>query len=157
MRILFFHGFESKLPSGKANWLEGEGYTVYARPMEYDRPDAFLGALACAQEFKPDVIIGSSMGGYFASLVGTHLNTKLVLLNPALHSRTREYDHAPNGGYQPKVWALLGENDTIIEPKKSLEPLRAMKARITVGPHAHRTPLDVFSGYMREIVDELMS
>ena len=110
MRILFFHGFESELPSGKASWLEGEGYRVYARPMEYDRPDAFFGALACAQEFKPDVIIGSSMGGYFASLVGTHLNTKLVLLNPALHSRTREYDHAPNGGYHPKVWALLGEN-----------------------------------------------
>ena len=116
MKILFFHGFESKLSSSKADWMAQQGHNVLAHPMRYDKDNAFHNALECAKEFNPDLIVGSSMGGYFAFLTGTHLPTKLVLLNPALQIISKEFKHPKNGKHQPKIWALLGENDTLIDP-----------------------------------------
>lgn len=151
MKILFFHGFESTLPSSKATWMEDQGHEVLAHPMGYQQPDAFFRALECAREFQPELIAGSSMGGYFAVLVGSHLPTKLVLLNPALISRSKEYNHVDTGSFTPRVWALLGKNDELIDPKASAEKLRLIDAAITIGDHAHRTPLDIFIPYMESV------
>jgi len=152
MKILFFHGFESTLPSSKADWMAQQGHTVLAHPMGYDKDNAFYKALECAKEFNPNLIVGSSMGGYFAFLTGTHLPTKLVLLNPALQSRSKEYKHPENGKYLPETWALLGKNDTLIDPVVTAEKLKKLNAKVTIGEHAHRTPLDVFSAYMESNV-----
>ena len=155
MRVLFFHGFESKLPSKKAEWLKEMGHEVYALDMGYTRDDAFFKALACALEFKPELIVGSSMGGYFATRVGTHIETKLVLLNPALHSRSKDFDCGVDGDRVSRAWVLLGERDTIIDPEQSLDALNGMGAKITYGSHAHRTPQEVFAQYMTSIMPEL--
>ena len=95
------------------------------------------------------------MGGYFATRVGTHIETKLALLNPALHSRTREFDCVTDGDYVSQTWVLLGEQDTLIKPELSLDALNRMGAKITYGSHAHQTPLKVFAQYMNSIMPEL--
>ena len=155
MKILFLHGLESTLPSSKAQWLQDQGFEVYPLDMKYDRDDAFSRALACARDFKPDLIVGSSMGGYFATRIGTHLETKLVLLNPALHSRSQEFECGVDGDCISKVWVLLGERDTIINPELSLDALHRMGAKITYGQHAHRTPKSVFAEYMTSVIPEI--
>ena len=155
LRILFFHGFESTLPSKKAEWLKMNGHEVHAHPMQYSQSNAFDLALECAKKFEPDVIVGSSMGGYFALGVARRVPAKLVLLNPALHSRSKEYDCGKDGPHQPQVWALIGEKDSLISPQESLEILSGMNAHVQMGSHGHRTPTDVFSGYMQNIFDEL--
>ena len=150
MKILFFHGFESTLPSSKAEWMQLQGHTVHAHPMQYEKQNAFHLALKCAKKFKPDLIVGSSMGGYFAFHIGTHLPTNLVLLNPALQRRSKEYEHPEDGKYQPEIWALLGKNDSVIDPVVTAEKLKNLNAKITIGEHSHRTALDVFSIYMNK-------
>ena len=95
------------------------------------------------------------MGGYFATRVGTHIETKLVLLNPALHSRTREFDCCEDGDCVSRVWVLLGERDTLIKPELSLDALSRMGAKVTYGSHAHRTPKEVFAQYMTSVMPEL--
>ena len=149
MKILFFHGFESTLPSSKAEWMEHQGHIVYAHPMQYSKKNAFHLALECAKQFNPDLIVGSSMGGYFAFHIGTHLPTKLVLLNPALHGRSKEFERPKNGKYQPEIWALLGKNDALIDPFVTVEKLKNLNAKITIGEHEHRTPLEIFLNYMK--------
>lgn len=156
MKILFFHGLESKLPSSKAQWLQDQGHEVYALDMKYTQDDAFSLALDCARSYKPDLIVGSSMGGYFATRVGTHIETKLVLLNPALHSRTREFDCGEDGDCISKAWVLLGERDALIKPELSLDALNQMGAKITYGSHAHQTPKEVFARYITSVMPELI-
>ncbi len=155
MKILFFHGLESNLPSSKVEWMEKQAHDVLAHAMKYEQADAFRRALAVARKFQPDLIVGSSMGGYFAVLVGSHIPTRLVLLNPALSGRSIEYDHPENGSFHPDVWALLGKNDTLIDPKDSAQILRKMNARLCLGDHGHRTPLLVFTEYMEKVFAEI--
>ena len=154
MKILFLHGFESTLPSSKADWMMQQGHEVMAHPMGYEREDAFHVALECAITFRPELIVGSSMGGHFAFHIGTHISTRLVLLNPALHSRSKEYDQPDNGKYTPDVHVLLGRNDTLIDPETTKSILEPLDAKITFGEHGHRTPLEIFSGYMLPLLEE---
>ena len=127
------------------------GYIVKSHPMKYDSPDAFENALSCARSFHPNYIVGSSMGGYFAIIVGTHINTNLILLNPALNSRTIEFEHTVGTKKAKKVFALLGKNDEVINPKETEKELIKINANITFGNHAHRTPLHIFSSYFSSL------
>ena len=155
MRILFFHGLESQLPSQKVDLLIELGYDVLALPMQYHRNNALFVALEEARKFEPDIIIGSSMGGYFALIVATYVKADIILLNPAIHSRSIEFPHSNNGSLMPRIWALIGKNDVVIEPEKSISLLEKMNAKITVGSHSHRTPLEVFQPYIKNVLNEI--
>ena len=39
------------------------------------------------------MIIGSSMGGYVADVIGSRLGVDVLLFNPALHNRTIPVNH----------------------------------------------------------------
>lgn len=106
-RVLFLHG-SGAVPSGrKADWLEAQGHAVIGRPLlpypRHPRTWGWLAAffdrrwfwrsVAVAQEAydrtRPDVIVGSSMGGAVALNLHSG-DTPQVLIAPAW-----------------KVWALL--------------------------------------------------
>lgn len=150
MKILYFHGFESSLPSSKANWMGEQGHTVVSHPMNYEYENSFEIALKFTKSFNPDMIVGSSMGGYFAFRIGTHISTKLVLLNPALAKRTRDYNYPINGEFKPKIWALLGKNDEVVDPRYTTKKLKELNAIITIEDHGHRTPLDAFKDFINK-------
>ncbi len=150
-KILFFHGLESSLPSSKAKWIQEMGYNVHSHPMMYKSPDAFKHALSCAKSFNPDYIVGSSMGGYFALIVGTHIPTSLILLNPALNSRSLEFNITKGTKRPKKIFALLGNNDKVINPIDSEKELLKMNAQVNFGNHAHRTPINIFSDYFSSL------
>ena len=40
------------------------------------------------ENFQPDLIIGSSMGGYVADILAEKYGTPAILFNPALHNRS---------------------------------------------------------------------
>jgi predicted esterase YcpF (UPF0227 family) len=65
MKILYFHGLESALPSSKADWMAEQGHTIVSHPMQYEQKNSYDLALKYARAFKPNMIVGSSMGGYF--------------------------------------------------------------------------------------------
>jgi hypothetical protein len=150
MKILYFHGLESALPSSKSDWMAERGHTVVSHPMRYKQKNSYGLALKYAKAFEPDMIVGSSMGGYFAFRIGTHIPTTLILLNPALVKRSEEYNCQKNGVFKPKIWALLGKNDEVVNSIETTKILEEFNAIITTDEHAHRTPLKVFQNFINE-------
>ncbi len=83
-KILYFHGFGSAASSGTAiemrNSLYEEGVEVQSR----DIPIMPLEALAMLQEWveteQPDLIVGTSMGGFYAELMR---GQRRILVNPS--------------------------------------------------------------------------
>lgn len=155
MRIAFFHGLESTLPSSKVEWLQSLGHEVLALEMNYRDPSCFSQTLQKTTEFNPDLVIGSSMGGWFAWLIGAQLNVSRILLNPALHSRSFDPEANAATPHFPTTFVLLGENDTVIDPTRTKALLTDTTARISIGSHAHRTPLEVFQPFTLDCLAEL--
>jgi hypothetical protein len=62
--------------SSKVDLMQSKGFDVLAPIMDYTTNDShFSQTLEKAMEFQPHLIVGSSMGGYFASHIGTHYST----------------------------------------------------------------------------------
>ena len=154
--VLFFHGFESSLPSGKVDVLNCFGLNAIGVPMNYDSDNPYSQALDFTVKSQPKLIVGSSMGGYFALKIGTHLNIPLILLNPALVQRPIIFDEPIEyGHYRPHIWSLIGVKDDLIPFKENQEELLKFGAIVELGGHGHRTPNDVFRNYIHGIIDDL--
>ena len=76
-------------------------------------------------EFKPDIIIGSSMGGYTAFILGALYKVPVLAFNPALHSRSIEpnFPEFVKHHYPEKFTIVIGEKDTVIDGNKTLDYL----------------------------------
>lgn len=156
-RIFFIHGLESSNKSSKVDLMIAKGFHVLAPSMDYKTNDLlFSQTLEKVLAFQPHVIVGSSMGGYFASHIGTHYPSTLLLLNPALISRSFEPKIEPDGTEKSKIWALLGEQDDLISPIENFKILQDMGATIRIGKHGHRTPIDAFQGVFEELIKEIV-
>ena len=141
-KILYLHGLESEQGGTKVSFLATKG-TVYAPAMDYKTLDLdeFIHTLGM-----PDLIIGSSMGGYVADIIGSRLGSDVLLFNPALHSREidPEYEYYNNGYIRTIV---LGTEDNVINPEltKKLWSIHGNEAEYDeIEGMGHRTPLDVF-------------
>jgi len=156
-RIFFIHGLESNNKSSKVDLMVTKGFDVLAPSMDYTTNDSlFSQTLEKVLEFQPHLIVGSSMGGYFASHIGTHYPSTLLLLNPALISRSFEPKIVPDGTEKSEVWALLGEQDDLISPIENFKILQNMGATIRMGKHGHRTPIEAFQGVFEELIKEMV-
>ena len=156
MKILFLHGLQSNNKSSKVSHMIDEGHEVMAPNMNYfDNEHLYQETLDKLMEFEPELIVGSSMGGYFAYHLGTHYKTNLLLLNPALPNRTFDPPILPDGKEKSKIWALVGENDDVVDPLANEEILKRAGAKVQIGNHEHRTPKEVFEEYFKEVIPTL--
>ena len=144
-KIVYLHGLESKAGGPKVDFLATKGM-VYAPEMDYETLDLeeLMGKIG-----KPDLIIGSSMGGYVADILGSHLGVDVLLFNPALHSRSIEIDSDGEiyGDKKYKRTIILGTEDDVINPEmtKKLWPVYDNSAKFEeIEGMGHRTSLDVF-------------
>jgi len=141
-KIVYLHGLESEPGGPKVSFLAEKG-TVYAPAMDYKTLDLdeFIYTLGM-----PDLIIGSSMGGYVADIIGSRLGVDVLLFNPALHNRgiDSEYEYY---GENYKRTIVLGTEDNVINPEltKKLWSVFGNEAEYDeIEGMGHRTPLDVF-------------
>tara|TARA_Y100000385_G_C12904813_1_gene555811 strand:+ start:150 stop:653 length:504 start_codon:yes stop_codon:yes gene_type:complete len=151
-KILYLHGLESGQGGPKVDFLAKKGL-VHAPELDYTRKDIFPFLISTIEEFQPDVIIGSSMGGYSAFILGALYKLPVVAFNPALHSRTLEpnfpkfvKNHIPED-----MHIIIGEQDTVVDGSKTLDYLKDhikdkyMNTQIHhIKEMGHRVPLDVF-------------
>ncbi len=97
--IVYLHGFISSPQSRKAvmlgdyvrNCVSGIGYEV---PVLDHRPRrAFEEVLAACAKHRPDelTLVGSSLGGFYATVAAERIGCRAALLNPAVHP----YRHFP--------------------------------------------------------------
>ena len=145
-KIVYLHGLESEPGGPKVSFLAEKG-TVYAPTMDYETLDLHEFILTLGM---PDLIIGSSVGGYIADIIGSILGVDVLLFNPALHSRSIDFDFdngIPYSGKNYKRTIILGTEDDVIDPKitKKLRPYFDNSAKFEeIEGMGHRTPLDVF-------------
>ena len=143
MRVWYLHGLESSQGGPKVEFLESVAEEVYAPAMDYDRNDLFPELLKKARDQRPDLIIGSSMGGYYADALGSHLDIEVLLFNPALHSRTKER-FLPYGETNWQRTFVVGTEDKVINPGLTKALITVSKRFIEIEGMGHRTPLNVF-------------
>lgn len=90
--IVYLHGFNSSPASGKAKLL-GEHLASIARAADYLCPalansprEAIAQIEALASHSSPVTLVGSSLGGFYATFLAEKHGWKAVLVNPAVHA-----------------------------------------------------------------------
>lgn len=145
MNVWYLHGLESAVGGPKVDFLYNKADKVYAPEMDYNFHGMFEGLLKLAKYNKPDLIIGSSMGGYFADALGSHLGVEVLLFNPALHSRPMEPEGVTYGETNWERNFVVGTKDRVIDPKATLVYKDIAKSYTEIEGMEHRTSLNVFT------------
>lgn len=147
--IVFLHGLESNPNSRKSQYLETE-FDAFCPPMDYRDSELFGRILTEVKERKPTLLIGSSMGGWYAYCISTLTGIPTLLFNPALHSRSIE-TNTTLGDIQSTHTIILGEADDVINPINTIEWIRENGVGLFeyhYEQNGHRTPLDIFKKWV---------
>lgn len=132
MKILNIHGYHGCAENSAGKVLKQLGCEVISPYIDYDSqtPEEILEYLEnIIRIYSPEVICGTSLGGFYASVLSAKLNIYAMLINPCL----MPFLHLPRLGYKGdikgfisafgilsdinvnKVSAIIGENDEIID------------------------------------------
>lgn len=152
MNVWYLHGLESSVGGPKVDFLKSVADRVFAPKMVYSNPNMFKVLLESARIDKPDLIIGSSMGGYFADALGSHLDVEVLLFNPALHSRTIEPEGVTYGETNWKRNFVVGTEDDVIDPKATRVFKDLAKSWTEIEGMGHRTSLTVFKDIYKKVI-----
>ncbi len=95
--IVYLHGFNSSGGSAKAAWLRKHLPDIavlsptYPAHVADEAPTVLRGYFAQRRREHPDeklLLVGSSMGGFWARYLAPELNAGMVLINPAMNPET---------------------------------------------------------------------
>ncbi len=152
MNIIYLHGLGSNQGGEKVSFLSDKGY-VFAPEMEYNHNENLFEELLNeikTEHSSPDLIIGSSMGGYFAYMLASHFEDVPVLLfNPAFHSRSTNPNNIYKGPFEVKGVIALGNEDNVINPERTIKLLEEREELdnfeiINMEEIGHQIPLYMF-------------
>ena len=150
--VLYFHGLESQPGGLKVEYLNQNFDFVDAPAMDYRKKDLFEDWLEYVKTEKPDLIIGSSMGGYFAYALASHTGIPVLLFNPALHNRSFDVEGVYLGEFKPEGKVILGKKDDVIDPSITKAMLKDSNLEIEeIKEMEHRIPLDIFINEIKNL------
>jgi predicted esterase YcpF (UPF0227 family) len=155
--VVYFHGLESNAGGPKYKFLKDRYGDVYSPQMDYaGNPSLFDQIYNNLKNQKIEVIIGSSMGGYFAYYLGKKLGVNTILFNPALPYRTTIEPNIDKSGRQKSFSnIILGKRDIIISPEDTLEWLvnneKSSNYSVDYEDIGHRSPVSVFTKYVKKL------
>jgi hypothetical protein len=150
MRVAFLHGLESNPVSDKSKAVAKIFDYSYTPAMDYKNPNMFNEVLKEIKDRKIDLLVGSSMGGWFAYCISTLTGIPTILFNPALQGRPYE-PTVKQGTNSTNHTIVLGRKDNVINPQKTYEWFKENgigNAKFFWEGIGHRTPLDVFTKYV---------
>ena len=156
--VIYFHGLESSPGGIKVDFLKQEVDFVEAPAMDYTKEGVFEEWLDYVKTEEPDLIIGSSMGGYFAIALATHTGIPVLVFNPAVHSRKLEIEGLGSGTKKAKGIVVLGMNDKVINPIDTKKMLDGDWNDLIIFPRfglEHRVPLDTFIDMYHKTIDRI--
>jgi uncharacterized protein len=159
-KVLYLHGLESKQGGPKVDFLANE-FCVHSPAMDYTDPYLAIKMAHIMENFQPDLIIGSSMGGYVADILAEKYGKPAILFNPALHNRSFDPAIQPlvdgeEADLQEKKVVVLGKNDEVIPPyitKIMLE--NNFNYKVVLEEMEHQTPLNIFIDTVNKYKNEL--
>ena len=157
-KILFLHGLESSNKGKKVNFLK-EQAEVLAPKIDYQDEALEEKLMYIVENFRPDFIIGSSMGGYVGMLLANRYGIKNLLYTPAIHSRSIEPKLNRLNIIDPNYFVdfniVLGNQDNVIDPNVTESMLLDAEVvceieRVDMG---HRIDYDVFVDMYNKYID----
>ena len=134
--ILYLHGFRSSPRSTKARLIEARlaerGVPDYRCPQLPVSPREAARVIEeiAEQRTAPLSIIGSSLGGYYATWIAERVDCRVALLNPAIHP---ERDLARHLGVQP----VYHSDETVDIRPEFLDELKALRAGAVTRPERY--------------------
>ena len=158
-KILFLHGLESNNKGDKVDFLK-ERAEVLAPAINYQDEALEEKLMYIVENFRPDFIIGSSMGGYVGLMLANYYDIEAVVFNPAIHSRSIEPKlnrleaKDPKFNFQPLI--VLGLEDDVIDPnvsKEIFEDAMFYSDIVEVENMGHRINYDVFVDIYNKYID----
>lgn len=149
VRLAFFHGLESDGPGAKGDYLKSISAELFAPRIDYRNPSEVNRLWQEAIAFKPDVVLGSSMGGWFALHLSAFLDVPAVLVNPALVGRSFDPISLELSENRPLAHVLLGKLDEQISGDASLEWLtqRGIQPHVDWIEEGHRISSEAFERF----------
>jgi len=146
MTSLYLHGLNSTNLNDRTDWLQQFGKVIHPLLPYHNYPETFRYLEKLIQRYKPEVIIGSSMGGYFAFHLGNYYRIPTILLNPALIMTTLVKPHNRLLATDAKHFVSLGIHDNIIPPHTTKALLRYWQVphQIIEFSGGHETDFETF-------------
>lgn len=136
--ILYLHGFRSSPRSIKARQLAArleqrglaDAWRCPQLPVAPREAARMIADIATGDDSRQLAIIGSSLGGYYATWMAERLDCRVVLLNPAVHP---DRDLAPHLGVQ----AVYHSDETVEVKAEFLDELRALRTGTITRPERY--------------------
>ena len=169
LRILNIHGYHGSPKNSAYQALEALDCEIIAPALDYDSesPEWIIRNLKyIVANKRPDIIVGTSLGGFYASVLSAQLCYPVMLINPFLMSfLSFEGDSRPNKNTKAliglfgslsridlsNVSCIVGDNDELLGDHKFTEELLGNERfrRISGGGHSGATlPLKEYFGEM---------
>ena len=146
MTSLYLHGLNSVNQNRRTDWLEQFGKVVNPLLSYRNIPETFQYLEKLVKKYRPDVIVGSSMGGYFGFHLGNYYRIPTLLLNPALVMTLLVRPDNRLLATDTKHNISIGKYDTVIRPKITLQLLKEWQLPYQIFAYEteHQTPFEVF-------------
>jgi predicted esterase YcpF (UPF0227 family) len=129
MKAIYIHGFQSHPTKEKVEILYKYFDEVFAPEIDWENEDERVGMFrslsAIIRKQKITHVIGSSMGGQMAFYLATNLGLRGLCFNPAFEHLYFDFNFTKNKEFDGKVNIILGENDDIILPSKTISFLES--------------------------------
>ena len=162
MKIVYIHGLDSKLSPEKREILEKFGTVISPDINYYDNPKSIDTIIREVEGEDPDVIIGSSIGGFATYYVSTALQKPALMFNPALAERSVKQE-VPQVEINTPLFKqfLLGAIDDVVIPGRTLNFIAEAynehtDFHIHIQPGlTHNIPLDVFEAEVKSFLDKV--
>lgn len=155
--LLVLHGYESSQYPDRLKKISNE-YNLITPPMDYDNnKNLFKDTVYKINGMKVDMIVGSSMGGYFGYYIAKKLNIPALLFNPAVietNSGIKRQTIDMTGKNSPKIYVVSGNNDSIVEQDKLESWLKenASNYIFIKENFGHQVPDDLYIRYIKKLV-----
>ena len=125
MKALNIHGYEGSAHNSAYAALDSLGFDIVSPQSDYaaEAPESVIEKLLdIATEEKPDIIVGTSLGGFFASVLAARTGLPVMLVNPCL----MPFLHLPRLGYGGDIAPFMKLFPEIVS-------LRRERVRVIVG------------------------
>ena len=146
MTTLYLHGLNSTNQNERTEWLQQFGNVVNPLLSYQNIPVTYQKIEKLIQKFRPNVIVGSSMGGYLGFHLGNYYHIPTLLLNPALIMSILVRPDNRLLASDTKHTISLGKYDTVIRPEITKQLLQEWQQRYQIFEYdiEHQTPFEVF-------------
>ncbi|MBU0489719.1 MAG: hypothetical protein KKA07_06515 [Bacteroidetes bacterium] len=119
-RPLYLHGLGATPTGEKVDWLHKQ-FTALTPHIDYLQSGVYESLREAVVEYKPDFLIGSSVGGYMAYFLAGDFDLPVVLFNPALPYRNGFVTEVSQQKHPVRdIFVVIGFNDDVIKAEDNL-------------------------------------